>query len=103
MVTWIVQTNVEPESTSRGLLRRACSELGLSFHAVSVVAGASTLPELSGIEGPAVFHGRNTLIRCALEHPVWKKAVFFPSEHFHPRRLRRWLSERTSSTWTRGR
>ncbi len=81
--SWIVQTNVEAESTSPGLLRRACAELGLRFFGVSVVAGSSSLPELPDIEGPVVFHGRNTLIQNALRHPHWRKGVFFAPENFH--------------------
>jgi hypothetical protein len=83
MVTWIVQTNVEPESTSPGLLRRACEELDLAFVAVAITPGAPSLPELPDVAPPAVFHGRNTLIRCALEHPTWRKGVFFSPESFH--------------------
>src|SRR5436309_2201420 len=80
--SWIVQTNVERESTSPALLRAACGALGLPYHSISVVAGAASLPELPPIPGPVVFHGRNTLIRCALENPRWRHGVFFSTEAF---------------------
>jgi len=80
--SWIVQTNVEAESTSPALLREACSSLGLPFHALSVFAGTNPLPELPSIEGPVVFHGRNTLIANAHEHPRWRSGVFFSPERF---------------------
>src|SRR6478752_6622575 len=80
--SWIVQTNVERESTSPALLRSACSSLGLPFHAVSVIAGSRSLPELPAIDGPVVFHGRNTLIQCALQDERWRAGVFFSEERF---------------------
>lgn len=83
--SWIVQTNVEPESPSPALLRRACSALQLPFHAVAVVAGSSTLPELPRVEGPVVFHGRTTLILRALEHPTWRRGIFFDPQRFQHR------------------
>jgi len=82
---WIVQTNVEPESTSPGALRRACLAEEFPFHEVSVLRGSATLPELPAIEGPVVFHGRTTLILRAFEHPKWRRGVFFDPEHFQHR------------------
>lgn len=79
---WVVQTNVEPESTSPALLRRACDELQLPFHGVTVTRDQPHLPDFPNSGGPAVFHGRNTLIQRALEHPHWQKGVFFAPENF---------------------
>ena len=79
---WIVQTNVEPESTSPAVLRRACDELDLPFHEVSVVPGQPELPDFPAVDAPVVFHGRTTLIQRALEHPRWQKGVFFAPENF---------------------
>jgi hypothetical protein len=80
--SWVVQTNVEPESTTPVVLREACSGLRLPFHEVSVTPGQQSLPALPDIPGPVVFHGRNTLISRALEHPTWKRGVFFSPENF---------------------
>lgn len=82
---WIVQTNVEPESPSPAALRRACSALQSPFHEISVVAGAATLPDMPHLDGPAVLHGRTTLILRAFEHPKWRHSVFFDPEHFQHR------------------
>jgi ATP-grasp domain-containing protein len=82
---WIVQTNVEPESTSPAALRRACSALRSPFHEISVVAGAATLPEMPRVDGPVVFHGRTTLILRALEHPAWRRGIFFDPATFQHR------------------
>ena len=78
--SWIVQTNVERESTSPALLQSACSSLGLPFHAVTVIAGSPSLIELPPIDGPVVFHGRNTLIQRALQDQRWRAGVFFSRE-----------------------
>ena len=83
--TWIVQTNVEPESTSPTLLRTACSVEGRPFHPITVVPRSPTLPELPDLEGPVVLHGRTTLILRALEHPRWRRGVFFDPERFQHR------------------
>ncbi|HRI65567.1 MAG TPA: ATP-grasp domain-containing protein [Polyangium sp.] len=83
--TWIVQTNVEPESTSPAALRRACAAEQLPFYAVSVIPGSATLPKLPSIDGPVVFHGRTTLILRAFEHPKWRRGVFFDPEQFQHR------------------
>jgi len=80
---WVVQTNVEPESPTPTLLRKACAALDLPFHGVSVTRGAASLPNLPTIDGPVVFHGRNTLIQCALADPRWANGVFFSTENFH--------------------
>ncbi|WP_044969312.1 MULTISPECIES: ATP-grasp domain-containing protein [Sorangium] len=83
--TWIVQTNVEPGSTSPAALRRACSTEQRPFHEVSVIAGSATLPELPRIDGPVVLHGRTTLILRAFEHPRWRHGVFFDPARFQHR------------------
>lgn len=80
--SWIVQTNVERESASPALLRAACNALGLRFHGISVVRGSSSLPDFPSVDGPVVFHGRETLIRCALGNPHWASGVFFSDAHF---------------------
>ena len=79
---WIVQTNVEPESTSPAALRRACSALHSPFHEISVIAGAATLPDMPRVDGPVVLHGRTTLILRALEHPEWRRGIFFDPARF---------------------
>lgn len=79
---WIVQTNVEPESTSPAVLRHACEELELPFHGVAVARDQPRLPDFPHTGGPVVFHGRNTLIQRALEHPLWQKGAFFTPENF---------------------
>jgi len=81
--SWIVQTNVEQESPTPTLLRKACAALDLPFHGVSVTRGDTSLPRLPSIDGPVVFHGRNTLIQCALAHSRWQNGVFFSPENFH--------------------
>lgn len=83
--TWVVQTNVEAESTSPAALRRACSVERLPFYEVSVIPGSATLPELPAITGPVVFHGRTTLILRAFEHPKWRHGVFFDPNRFQHR------------------
>lgn len=83
--SWIVQTNVEPESPSPAALRRACAATERPFHEVAVIAGSAALPDLPRIEGPVVFHGRTTLILRALEHPIWRRGVFFDPAHFQHR------------------
>jgi hypothetical protein len=85
MTTWIVQTNVEPESTSPSALRRACEAEGRDFREVSVPPGSPTLPDLPPIDGPVVFHGRTTLILRASEHPRWRRGVFFDPARFQHR------------------
>lgn len=79
---WIVQTNVEPESTSPAALRRACAALNSPFHEISVIAGSATLPDMPHQEGPVVLHGRTTLILRAVEHPRWRHGVFFDPATF---------------------
>lgn len=79
---WVVQTNVEPESTSPGLLRHACAQLNFPFHEVAVTPGQAGLPKFPNAGGPLVFHGRSTLIQRAWEHPTWHKGVFFAPENF---------------------
>lgn len=81
-VAWVVQTNVEAESTSPALLRRACAELKLPFHEVAVTRGQPELPDFPNAGDPVVFHGRSTLIQRAAGHPLWHKAVFFSPERF---------------------
>lgn len=83
--SWVVQTNVEPESISPAALRRACSAEQLPFYALSVIPGSATLPDLPAIDGPVVFHGRTTLILRAFEHPKWRRGVFFDPEQFQHR------------------
>jgi hypothetical protein len=83
--TWVVQTNVEPESTSPAALRRACSVEQLPFHEVSVIPGSATLPEMPRVDGPVVFHGRTTLILRAFEDPKWRHGVFFDPARFQHR------------------
>ncbi len=83
--TWIVQTNVEPESTSPAALRRACFAEQRPFYEVSVIPGSVTMPELPAMDGPVVFHGRTTLILRAFEHPKWRHGVFFDPDHFQHR------------------
>ena len=83
--SWIVQTNVEPKSMSPAAIRQACSALQLPFHELSVVPGAAALPEMPRVEGPVVFHGRTTLILRALEHPLWRRGVFFDPARFQHR------------------
>lgn len=80
--SWLVQTNVEPESTSPALLRRACAALDTPFFEISVVPRSPVLPEMPSVDGPFVFHGRTTLLLRALEHPRWRKGVFFDPETF---------------------
>lgn len=79
---WIVQTNVEPESTSAAALHRACSALQSPFHEISVIAGSATLPDMPRVDGPVVLHGRTTLILRALEHPKWRHGIFFDPASF---------------------
>lgn len=81
-VAWVVQTNVEDGSPSPTLLRDACTRLLLPFHGVAVTAGANTLPPFAVVDGPVVFHGRATLIRCALNEPRWAHGVFFSEQLF---------------------
>lgn len=83
--SWLVQTNVEPESTSHIALRQACFAEQKPFYELSVVPGSKILPELPSIDGPVVFHGRTTLILRALEHPTWQRGVFFDPERFQHR------------------
>jgi hypothetical protein len=83
--TWVVQTNVEPESTTPTALRQACEVEGRSFLEIAVSPGAESLPDLPRIDGPVVFHGRTTLILRAFEHPSWRRGVFFDPERFQHR------------------
>lgn len=83
--TWIVQTNVEPESTSPAALKVACATEGLPFHEIAVLPGAPELPPLPEVKGPVVFHGRTTLILRALEHPRWRQGIFFDPSRFQHR------------------
>lgn len=80
--SWIVQTNVEPESTSPSALRRACEALRLPFFELSVTPRSSSLPPMPRVDGPVVLHGRTTLILRALEHPTWRRGIFFDPETF---------------------
>lgn len=80
--TWIVQTNVEPESTSPSALRRACYCEDRQFCEIAVVAGSPALPDMPAVDGPLVLHGRTTLILRASEHPKWRQGVFFDAERF---------------------
>lgn len=82
---WLVQTNVERESTSPAMLRQACAAEQLPFYALSVIPGSPTLPELPLIDGPVVFHGRTTLILRAFEHPTWRRGIFFDPATFQHR------------------
>jgi hypothetical protein len=83
--TWVVQTNVEPESTSPRLLRHACAVEQRPFYEISVRPGSASLPEMPIIDGPVVFHGRTTLILRAYEHPKWQRGVFFDPARFQHR------------------
>jgi hypothetical protein len=83
--TWIVQTNVEPESTSPSALREACAVEQRPFYEISVSPGSATLPILPAVDGPVVFHGRTTLILRAFEHPQWRRGIFFDPAHFQHR------------------
>lgn len=83
--TWLVQTNVDPESTSPAALRRACATEQFPFYALSVIPGSATLPEMPTIGGPVVFHGRTTLILRAFEHPQWRRGIFFDPKLFQHR------------------
>lgn len=47
-----------------------------------MIAGSATLPDMPHVDGPAVLHGRTTLILRAFEHPKWRHAVFFDPERF---------------------
>jgi hypothetical protein len=85
LTTWVVQTNVEPESASPVALRRACAVEGRPFREISVVPGSRTLPALPRSDGPVVFHGRTTLILRASEHPRWRHGVFFDPACFQHR------------------
>lgn len=80
--SWIVQTNVEPESTSPLALRRACEALGNPFFELAVTPRSLSLPPMPHVEGPAVLHGRTTLILRALEHPTWRRGIFFDPKTF---------------------
>jgi hypothetical protein len=80
--SWIVQTNVEPESTSPAALRRACAVTSRPFYELSVIPGSPTLPDMPSVDGPVVFHGRTTLILRASEHPTWRRGVFFDPTRF---------------------
>lgn len=80
--SWVVQTNVERESASPRLLRDACIALDLPFYGISVVRDSKALAQLPNIAGPVVFHGRGTLIRCALQDPRWARGVFFTDTSF---------------------
>lgn len=79
---WVVQTNVEPESTSPAALRRACEALQSPFFELSVVPRSLALPVMPRVDGPVVLHGRTTLILRALEHPAWRNGIFFDPETF---------------------
>ncbi len=85
LTTWVVQTNVEPESTSPTALRRACALEERSFCEVSVVPNSKILPDIPRIDGPVVFHGRTTLILRAFEDPRWRHGVFFDPTCFQHR------------------
>jgi hypothetical protein len=80
--TWIVQTNVEAESTSPNALRRACWIDDRPFREIAVVAGSPVLPAMPEVDGPIVFHGRTTLILRASEHPRWRHGVFYDADRF---------------------
>lgn len=83
--TWVVQTNVEPESMSPSALRHACAVEQRPFREISIIPGAAALPEMPTIDGPVVFHGRTTLILRAFEHPQWQRGIFFDPKHFQHR------------------
>ncbi len=85
LTTWIIQTNVEPESTSPTALRRACIDEGHPYCEISIAPGAISLPDIPHIEGPVVFHGRTTLILRASEHPEWCRGIFFDPARFQHR------------------
>ncbi|MEP0820941.1 MULTISPECIES: ATP-grasp domain-containing protein [Trichocoleus] len=85
LTTWIVQTNVEPESTSPILLRQACAVEQRPFCEISVIPGCAALPTMPAIDGPVVFHGRTTLILRASEHPKWQRGIFFDPVDFQHR------------------
>lgn len=82
---WVVQTNVEPESTSPSALRHACAVEQRPFYEIAVIPGSTVLPAMPTIDGPVVFHGRTTLILQAFEHPQWRRGIFFDPRHFQHR------------------
>ena len=83
LTTWLVQTNIAPESPTPALLQGACGRQGRLFLAITVLPGSKSLPEIpqAASDGPVVFHGRSTLILNARSSP-WKHGVFFDPDTF---------------------
>lgn len=81
--TWLVQTNITPESPTPALLRDACNRQGRLYLPITVLPGSKSLPPVPDIakDGPVVFHGRSTLILNALSSP-WRHGVFFDPDMF---------------------
>lgn len=89
-VRWIVQRPVagDPSLTCERI-SRACQELSLPFQAIDVAPGQPV--ELPPLDGPAVIHGRKTLLHAALADPVYRRTVFLDLETFTPEAsLRAW-------------
>ena len=82
-VRWIVQRPPMGDSSpTYALLERACRSLGLTFCALDVSPGEQVqFPEAAG---PAVIHGRKTLMARALEHANYRRAIFFDPDQFTP-------------------
>lgn len=81
--TWLVQTNIVPESVTPVVLQRACESQRRPYQAISVLPGSQALPPMPEVAkgGSVVFHGRSRLILNALASP-WKHGVFFDPATF---------------------
>lgn len=81
--TWLVQTNVSPDSPTAHQLRRVCDIEGLAFVGFFHPPGVRRAPDipLEHTKGPIVFHARSSALLGALG-TAWSSGVFFSPERF---------------------
>jgi len=82
-VRWVVQRPpLGDDSPTHQLIRGACELLSLPFESIDVAPGIA--PRLPALDGPAVVHGRKTLLHAAHADPAWRQAVFLDFDTFTP-------------------
>jgi len=81
--TWLVQTNVSPDSPTVNQLRHACHAEGLALVEFVHPPGVRSEPDIpvAHANGPIVFHARSSALLGALG-TVWSPGVFFSPERF---------------------